>query len=387
MTTRKIVRWIALGLGDVPPTEFRVFERGIVDSTKGSVLVDDESIARIMSAYQKHGADIMIDLEHQALDPFPSPDPTSRDARGWGRLEVRVDGVWCVDVKWTPDGVARLTEKRQRYISPAFYVEDVPEGGPPRVVQIINIALTALPATHGLDALIAASQSRKVRTSMTPEQMQQIAVALGLGDGATVEEVIGAIAELNSKLESALCAGDAAEADAASSADANPPPGEMMAATERDRDAIREILALSSRGSIAEALADVRAWHATHARTEARAAELDRIERESLGVRLVKAGMRPATVWADPFAKVGERALRPILAGLTLEELRAEVKLHEDGPARPSTPRAKAEPEGLDVTLPGGVIVRMSAREVELCAAQQIDPATYAANKQRLSPR
>lgn len=148
---------VALALeGDALPTEFRLFVSGWNDTENGRFLFDSSAAEAVMSAYGAHEVDRMIDLEHLSLDAESANfDP---DARGWCKLEVREDGsLWAVGVTWTPDGESRLRDKRQRYVSPAFEVEAKSN----RITKIINIALTALPATHGTPELVAARAKTK----------------------------------------------------------------------------------------------------------------------------------------------------------------------------------------------------------------------------------
>lgn len=136
-----------------PPTQFRLFVKGWNDTENGRYLFDETAAASVMAAYKKWGVDLAIDLEHQMLEEGIASDPTAKDARGWCNLELRDDGsLWAVNVKWTEDGAARLTEKRQRYISPAFAYDEKTR----RVSQIVNMAITAMPATHETPALVAA---------------------------------------------------------------------------------------------------------------------------------------------------------------------------------------------------------------------------------------
>jgi hypothetical protein len=135
------------------PSSFRIFAAGRNATTKGVYVFDSQSAREVMAAYAQHGADIPIDLEHLSIaDPDRSVnfDP---DARGWAKLELRHGELWAVDVKWTPDGEARLRQKRQRYISPAFACD-----ANQRITELINIAITSMPATHNLSPLIAASR-------------------------------------------------------------------------------------------------------------------------------------------------------------------------------------------------------------------------------------
>lgn len=145
--------------GDEPPTEFRIFKAGWNDTENGRYLFDKAAAQAVMSAYKKWGVDLAIDLEHQMLEDGIAPDPTAKDARGWCKLELRDSEagseLWAVSVSWTEDGAARLTQKRQRYISPAFAFDKKTK----RVTQILNIAITAMPATHNAQELVAANRA------------------------------------------------------------------------------------------------------------------------------------------------------------------------------------------------------------------------------------
>lgn len=134
------------------PSEFRIFASGNNPSSKGLTIFDAVAAQAVMSAYQRQGVDYTIDLEHLSLEG-DSSRPDAADARGWFKLELRNGELWAVDVRWTPDGERRLREKTQRYISPAFYQD---EKG--RAVELINVALVAMPATYNAPALVAASK-------------------------------------------------------------------------------------------------------------------------------------------------------------------------------------------------------------------------------------
>jgi hypothetical protein len=150
-------RFVTLAIampGGEPPREFRIFAAGKNTTAKGEYLFDELAARDVMAAYTEHGADVMIDLEHLSVsDPDRSVnfDP---DARGWCKLSLRSGELWAINVKWTADGAARLRQKRQRYISPAFACD--PETS--RITELLNIAITAAPATHNLMPLVAASR-------------------------------------------------------------------------------------------------------------------------------------------------------------------------------------------------------------------------------------
>lgn len=124
------------------------------ETSKGTFTLTPESAAACLAAYQKEGVRLIVDLNHDSLDPNAlAMRSDASDARGWFSLQLRTDGLWATDVAWTPDGERRLREKTQAYISPAFEHDD--EGV---VMAIANAALCAMPATYGAPALVAASK-------------------------------------------------------------------------------------------------------------------------------------------------------------------------------------------------------------------------------------
>ena len=153
------------------PREIRLFKAGANPTRKGEFLFDERAADLTMAAYAEHAVDVMVDLEHLSLDDeAPNYDP---DARGWGRFELRNDGeLWLVDISWTPDGVDRVTTRKQRFVSPAFEIDD--EG---RVISIFNIGLTAMPATD--DAMpLAASVRHQGNNTMDPKLLNETALKI-----------------------------------------------------------------------------------------------------------------------------------------------------------------------------------------------------------------
>lgn len=165
------------------PTEFKIFDWGANESDNGTVYVSRDTAEAIV---RRRGArDVMIDLEHLSLENGPDKD---LDAYGWGELAIKEDGLYIIGCTWTDDGADRLKSKRQRYVSPAFTTDERN-----RVVSIINVALTALPAMRHLSALVAASIKRR-KMSLT-DMMAEMAAALENGDPQKALEVYAAMAE------------------------------------------------------------------------------------------------------------------------------------------------------------------------------------------------
>ena len=201
---------LSLAAGDQPPREFRIFGAGPNASRKGTAVFDAEAARIVMEKYKAHGVDIMLDLEHLSLDDEARNfDP---DARGWAKLELRNGELWAVDVRWTPDGEARLRAKSQRYISPAFTVDKTTK----RVTELVNIAITAMPATDKLTPLVAAGAraAKPQNEGPTMKFNPKLLAALGLPEDADEEAVKAAMAEcMKDPLKFAACMSAMANAD------------------------------------------------------------------------------------------------------------------------------------------------------------------------------
>ncbi len=182
-------------LGDAAPSEFVLFEPGVNRTRKGPFLFDEMSAASCLAAYREHGADLMVDWDH--LSVAPDSPAKERRAAGWGQLEIRPDGsAWCVGVKWTDEAKAAIEAKQFRYTSPFFAWEDGPTGSdsPKRITAILNVALCNLPATDGLQPLIAAAQTSTDGQSPAAKgpnmNPADIAAILGLPPESTAEDIM-----------------------------------------------------------------------------------------------------------------------------------------------------------------------------------------------------
>lgn len=180
--------------------EVKIFDYGWNNSSKGRFLFDEKAAHDVMEDFRLAGNDMMIDLEHLSLDTESNAfDP---DARGWCTLEVRKDGsLWAKIKSWTSDGMRRLKEKLQRYFSPAFSIDTESK----RIESIYNIAICAIPATYNAQPLVEAKRlTGKTFVSLSygvDMELAKIAVALGLPEGATLDDVLAAIKSLQDGAE------------------------------------------------------------------------------------------------------------------------------------------------------------------------------------------
>lgn len=330
--------------GDRLPTEFRLFKAGENETTKGAFLFDAKAAEMVMSAWKAQSVDLAIDLEHLALDQESNAyDP---DARGWFGLEVRNGELWAVNVTWTPDGARRLTEKTQRYVSPAFQVDDEN-----RITEILNVALVAMPATHGTPALVAAGRRH---TPMTLAQrlalIAQLSVRLATARTAMVKlaegegeapsgkfaaiqaaavkasealaalENPGGVDEGMAAIDAAKAAVDEFAAAVAAMAGGAPVPAPAPEAMADDADKEKTEQMARDRAEL-QTLRAEKARAEQDRRVEKLAAE--KVERHGLVAALVRLGREtPATAWTD------ETATTPkgYLGTMPIVELRQRVK-------------------------------------------------------------
>lgn len=216
---------LAIASADAPadtPRIIQLFKMGAHPSRNGKpkiVRVDDlahaERIAATTAAYHRSN-DMVIDYDHQTI--FAAKDGVGGQARaaGWsGKVFATESGVFA-EVDWNEAAASALDRKEYRYISPVF-VHDR-EGRP---IFVVNATLTNTPS---LDLLPAAASAFSQLIGVQSMNLSSIAKALGLGEDATEEEVLRAIANLNSAPATmtaiATVLGAAADADLVAAATA-----------------------------------------------------------------------------------------------------------------------------------------------------------------------
>lgn len=164
------------------PSAFRLFSLGDNKTTKGTFKLDAAGLASIMAAYKDHGNDLHFDYEHQAFTALENGKPAP--AAGWFSIEARADGLWAVSVRWTDVAAQMLRNKEYRYFSPAFEVDKAN-----RITRLLNVALTNLPASKEMQALVAASQTAV--THQKESHVKNFAGLIGLKDDAPEGEIEG----------------------------------------------------------------------------------------------------------------------------------------------------------------------------------------------------
>jgi phage I-like protein len=180
-------RTIQLGIaiqGDAPPDRFRIFTAGKVETSKGVFIFDADAAAAVMADYEAQGNELMVDYDHASLSALAVDPALAARAAGWFGLELAADGsLWAVNVRWTEPAAAALSRKEWRYMSPAFATEG------DRIVSLMNVALTNMPATRRLDPLMAASRKEHtMSSSLTLEEIATVAKALKMPPDSTLSD-------------------------------------------------------------------------------------------------------------------------------------------------------------------------------------------------------
>lgn len=180
--------------GEGVPSEFRIFPMGTFkagwnDGSERSYLFDELAAAAVLEQAAKRGTDLFVDYEHASLGADEAQDPAEAGkAAAWFKLELRADGLWAVDVRWTPDAAEKVRNREYRYLSPAFRVDRESS----RPVRLFNVALTNLPATYQAEPLIEASMREQ------PRDHRAVAASASFADvSRAVETAIAAAAGID----------------------------------------------------------------------------------------------------------------------------------------------------------------------------------------------
>ena len=100
-----------IALPGSPPTEFRIFTAGSVETSKGTFLFDGVAAAAVMAGAREQGNELMVDYNHESLNGAPVDPALAGKAAAWFDLELRMGELWAVNVRWTPPAAAALSAK------------------------------------------------------------------------------------------------------------------------------------------------------------------------------------------------------------------------------------------------------------------------------------
>jgi phage I-like protein len=135
--------------------------------------VDPEALTAMVKAFGARGTDLVIDYEHQSLKGGQAP------AAGWIKdLEVREDGLWA-QVEWTGKAGEYLKQREYRYFSPVLRLDPASR----RPQELMNVALTNIPAIQGISPLVAKWGGKALTAGNPPAEMKP-----GVPEGSSSED-------------------------------------------------------------------------------------------------------------------------------------------------------------------------------------------------------
>jgi phage I-like protein len=145
----------AWGSAEAPPTSFLLFAYGPTQASKFggehfTVYLTTDNAKAIVQEWARRSIRGHFDYDHAILQDNPGGTPSA----GAFDLEVRADGLWVVNIEWTPRMLKYFKDKEIQYTSPFFDVITGPDGND-YVTEIHNVAVTNWPATDNLRPLIA----------------------------------------------------------------------------------------------------------------------------------------------------------------------------------------------------------------------------------------
>ena len=412
---RSHLRVVTLNQNKEPPKELCIWKFGTIDTVKGTFVFSKDDAKEVMSRYNEHNADLCFDYDHAAI----RKDKSDGDGRAaaWFKLRLASDGLYATDIKWTEAALSGIKAKEWRYWSPAFLHD---EGG--HIKQLINIALTNIPATHNLEPLVAASYAK---LGVEGKSMENEEAGGGLGDvRVMINDLEKKIMDLHKMIETLEDKVGATEAPAEEAAEevpgAEPAPGEVpetagdeepeMASKEEapagdgladqvpadksaaDKPAADEKDAKDDFGKAAKMSLTELAIHVTGAKTSAGAKiglvalskSMDRVKELEASLAHYESEERQSLLSQGTNDGKILPSQKPWAERLTTDELRSYLK-HTPGrnmlPKKPVLHPAGQKLGGKNVDIGGGKMVSLNSADLQAIELNGYEEAEYARAK------
>lgn len=170
---------------DGVPETIKILPLGNVKSRKGPFMVDEIGFNEMLEYFKDRQLDVVVDYEHQTLEGTEAP------AAGWIKnIELTDEGVMA-QVEWTDKAKEYLANKEYRYLSPVVFKRKSDD----RAIVLHSVALTNTPAIDGMEPIIN-SLDFNLEGGEEMEFLKQIAKLLGLAEDSTEEQIIEAIKKM-----------------------------------------------------------------------------------------------------------------------------------------------------------------------------------------------
>lgn len=188
-----------------PVREFRMLRFGTVEPDGallgGAFEWTRDKAEAAASWFKRRGNRLMIDYDHQSFPQFNKRADGQAPAAGWiGGVEVRGDGLWATNVEWTDAAASALRSGEYRYFSPVIFWDKGKYG---KVLRGLGpVALTNDPAMRDVPALAAGrGDDDQEMTVLSAGSMEsEVQMLLGLSPSATNEDYLAAVTEANRQL-------------------------------------------------------------------------------------------------------------------------------------------------------------------------------------------
>lgn len=180
------------------PAEIQLSPLGEFKDSQGRPFrVKEEDVAAIIKNAAGKVNDAVIDYEHQTLAGTQAP------AAGWVKEYINKgkEGLWGI-VDWTGRATEYLKNKEYRYLSPVLLAQKKDADGFWRPSIFHSAGLTNTPQIDGMVPIVNKLEL-KTKEGTEMDMLQKLIQALKLGEGATEEDVLKAIEDLQKKADEA----------------------------------------------------------------------------------------------------------------------------------------------------------------------------------------
>ncbi len=176
------------------PTQVLLAPWGLVESTNGAFVLDEESARLAVEAFQAHGTDLPIDFEHQTLGGSYASPTGQAPAAGWIKRLIPQPGTGLLaEIEWTQQGRELVAGNQYRYLSPVAVIRKADR----KLVAIHSAALTNKPAIVGMRPIVNRTRdegTKGQRDVGVEERLELLRAELQLPGDSGVEEVLVAAA-------------------------------------------------------------------------------------------------------------------------------------------------------------------------------------------------
>lgn len=148
------------------------------------------SIDNLLLGWEKHSQDIPIDVDHKSEYGF------STEASGWIKSIFSRDSQLWASVEWTDDGAKLVSQKKYRYISPAFYTNEFNEVQFLSSVALTNHPNLKMPALNHKENKETNNQQEVKKESIKHMSIQLLNKTLGIDENADFTASLNAVMKL-----------------------------------------------------------------------------------------------------------------------------------------------------------------------------------------------